>query len=42
MTVLSLIREVGAACQRFHDTYLKTERVQCDEIWSRVARRNRA
>jgi IS1 family transposase len=37
MTVLSLIREVGTACQKFHDTrvrYLATERVQCDEVWS--------
>jgi transposase-like protein len=37
MTVLSLIREVGAACERFHDAnvrYLGTERVQCDEVWS--------
>lgn len=37
MTVLSLLREVGTACQRFHDTrvrYLGSERVQCDEVWS--------
>ena len=37
MTVLSLIREVGAACLRFHDTqvrHLATERVQADEVWS--------
>jgi IS1 family transposase len=37
MTVLSLIREVGEACLRFHDAqvrYLGTERVQCDEVWS--------
>jgi IS1 family transposase len=37
MTVLSLLREVGAACQRFHDArvrFLGTERVQCDEVWS--------
>lgn len=37
MTVLSLIREVGASCLRFHDAmvrYLPTERVQCDEVWS--------
>ncbi|MFZ2493129.1 MAG: IS1 family transposase [Thermoanaerobaculia bacterium] len=37
MTVLSLIREVGSACVRFHDAqvrHLLTERVQCDEIWS--------
>jgi IS1 family transposase len=37
MTVLSLIREVGAACLRFHDAqvrHLGTLRVQCDEVWS--------
>ncbi len=37
MTVLSLIREVGEACQRFHDAqvrYLDTTKVQCDEVWS--------
>jgi IS1 family transposase len=37
MTVLKLLRDVGAACQRFHDAhvrYLATERVQCDEVWS--------
>lgn len=37
MTVLSLIREVGTACQRFHDAqvrHLLVEQVQCDEVWS--------
>jgi IS1 family transposase len=37
MTVLALLREVGTACQRFHDAnvrHLGTERVQCDEVWS--------
>src|SRR5947209_8013385 len=37
MTVLSLLAEVGTACQRFHDAkvrYLGAERVQCDEVWS--------
>ncbi|HEX7831620.1 MAG TPA: IS1 family transposase [Thermoanaerobaculia bacterium] len=37
MTVLSLLAEVGEACLRFHDTYvryLNTERLQCDEVWS--------
>jgi len=37
MTVLSLIREVGEACLRFHDSFVRnlvTERVQCDEVWS--------
>src|SRR5687768_11009170 len=39
-TIKGLIREVGAACERFHDEhvrYLRAERVQCDEIWSFVA-----
>lgn len=37
MTVLSLIREVGEACQKFHDArvrHLGTTQVQCDEVWS--------
>jgi hypothetical protein len=37
MTVLSLIREVGESCLRFHDAMvreLSTVRVQCDEVWS--------
>jgi IS1 family transposase len=37
MTVLSLICEVGKACQSFHDATVRnltTERVQCDEVWS--------
>jgi IS1 family transposase len=37
MTVLSLIREVGSACERFHDAqvrHLPTTQVQCDEVWS--------
>jgi IS1 family transposase len=37
MTVLSLIREVGTACARFHDSVvrdLESERVQLDEVWS--------
>ncbi len=36
-TILRLIREVGGACQRFHDArvrYVSPERVQCDEVWS--------
>lgn len=40
MTVLSLIREVGESCLRFHDSVvrnLETKRVQADEIWSFVA-----
>jgi IS1 family transposase len=37
MTVLSLLREVGQACLRFHDANVRglaSERVQCDEVWS--------
>ena len=37
MTVLSLLREVGETCLRFHDAYVRyltSERVQCDEVWS--------
>lgn len=36
-TILKLIRDLGTACQRFHDervVNLKTKRVQCDEIWA--------
>lgn len=39
-TVTRLIREVGSACERFHDAhvrYLPTLKVQCDEVWSFVA-----
>jgi len=38
-TVTKLLVEVGAACQAFHDTYvigLKSQKIQCDEIWSFV------
>jgi IS1 family transposase len=37
MTVLSLIREVGESCLRFHDAMvrgLSTKYVQADEVWS--------
>ena len=37
MTVEKLLRDMGAACQRFHDVTvrnLNARRVQCDEIWS--------
>ena len=39
MTVEKLLRDLGTACARFHDATvrnLKSERVQCDEIWSFV------
>src|SRR5207244_11846255 len=37
MTVEKLLRDLGAACTKFHDAAvrnLKSQRVQCDEIWS--------
>ena len=36
-TVAKLLAEVGAACKEFHNAHvtgIKSERVQCDEIWS--------
>jgi IS1 family transposase len=39
MTVEKLLRELGAACERFHNEHvrnLKSVRVQCDEIWAFV------
>jgi IS1 family transposase len=38
-TVLKLLADVGEACQRYQDEYLRglnCRRVQCDEIWSFV------
>src|SRR4051812_46468952 len=38
-TVLKLLRDLGAACQKYHDEHvrgLRTKRIQCDEIWSFV------
>jgi IS1 family transposase len=38
-TIMKLLAEVGAACQKFHDETVKnvaSRRVQCDEIWSFV------
>jgi hypothetical protein len=38
-TVLKLLRDVGFACDRYHNEHvrnLKTRRVQADEIWSFV------
>jgi IS1 family transposase len=37
MTVEKLLRDLGAACQRFHDATVRNvtaKRVQCDEIWA--------
>jgi IS1 family transposase len=39
MTIEKLLRDLGAACARFHDSAvrnLKSKRVECDEIWSFV------
>src|SRR5437016_6945054 len=38
-TVLKLLRDIGPACDRYHNEHvrnLKSKRVQCDEIWSFV------
>jgi IS1 family transposase len=38
-TVLKLLRDIGPACDRYHNENvrnLKSKRVQCDEIWSFV------
>src|SRR5438128_1698111 len=38
-TVIKLLLDVGAACERYQDETLqglKVKRVQCDEIWSFV------
>src|SRR6267143_6134124 len=43
-TVLRLLAEVGSACQKFHDATVrgvKSQRVQCDEIWSFVYAKER-
>lgn len=44
-TILKLLIEVGRACQKFHnDTVvnIKSDRVQCDEIWSFVGCKEKA
>jgi IS1 family transposase len=44
MTVEKLLRDLGTACQAFHDLHvrdLKTKRLQCDEIWSFVYAKKR-
>jgi IS1 family transposase len=43
-TVLRLLAEFGSACQKFHDATVrgvKSQRVQCDEIWSFVYAKER-
>jgi IS1 family transposase len=37
MTVLKLLADAGAACEKFHDENVrnvKSKKIQCDEIWS--------
>jgi len=44
MTVEKLLRDLGLACAAYHDTYvrdLKSQRIQCDEIWSFVGAKER-
>jgi IS1 family transposase len=39
MTIEKLLRDLGTACAAYHDAHvrgLKSQRVQCDEIWSFV------
>lgn len=36
-TVLGLLEDIGPACERFHDRTvrgLRSERIQCDEVWA--------
>lgn len=43
-TVLRLLREIGQVCAAFHDEQVReitSKRVQCDEIWSFVAMKER-
>jgi IS1 family transposase len=44
MTVEKLLRDLGEACVKFHDEKvrnLKTQRLQCDEIWSFIYAKRR-
>src|SRR4051812_29206898 len=37
MTIEKLLRDLGAACERFHDVTVRNitaQRIQCDEIWT--------
>jgi len=43
-TVLKLLRDIGPACDKYHNEHvrnLKSQRVQCDEIWSFVYAKNK-
>ncbi|MDP4200373.1 MAG: IS1 family transposase [Bacteroidota bacterium] len=44
-TILKLLVELGEACQSYHDANVRnvtSKRVQCDEIWNFVAKKDRA
>ena len=44
MTIEKLLRDLGAACAEYHDANvrgLKSQRIQCDEIWSFVGAKAR-
>lgn len=44
-TISKLLLDLGAACERYHDehvTNLKTKRVQADEIWAFVGKKDKA
>jgi IS1 family transposase len=44
MTIEKLLRDLGEACERFHNQRvrgLKSQRVQCDEIWSFVGAKSK-
>jgi IS1 family transposase len=44
MTVEKLLRDLGMACATYHDAHvrdLKSQRIQCDEIWSFVGAKAR-
>lgn len=43
-TVTKLLIDLGTACQKYHDQYVKditARRVQCDEIWSFIYAKNK-
>jgi IS1 family transposase len=44
MTIEKLLRDLGAACAEYHNTHvrgLKSQRIQCDEIWSFVGAKDK-
>src|SRR5256885_5883272 len=43
-TVVKLLVDVGTACAAYHDEHVrnvKSQRIQCDEIWSFVAKKQK-